>query len=84
MSNIAEGFERGSRAEFAHFLRIAKGSCGEVRAQILIASDQNYVSSKDCEIFCLRIKKISAGLSNLANYLKQPPKAASRIHRDRK
>lgn len=29
MSNIAEGFERGSRSEFHQILVVAKGSCGE-------------------------------------------------------
>jgi four helix bundle protein len=74
VSNIAEGFERGSRAEFAHFLKIAKGSCGEIRAQMLIAADQNYISADECEKLCLRAKKISAGLSNLASYLKKTAK----------
>jgi four helix bundle protein len=74
VSNIAEGFERGSRAEFGRFLNIAKGSCGEVRAQMQVASDQNYISKHECENFCLTAKRISAGLSNLAQYLKQSSK----------
>ena len=43
VSNIAEGFERGRKLEFAHFLAIAKGSCGEVRAQLYIAFDEGYL-----------------------------------------
>jgi len=36
-SNIAEGYERGSNAEFIRFLYYAKGSCGEVRSQLHLA-----------------------------------------------
>jgi four helix bundle protein len=46
MSNIAEGFERGTRKEFVQFLNIAKGSNGEVRSQLHVALDQKYVSGK--------------------------------------
>ena len=43
MSNIAEGFERGSRAEFARFLATSKASCGEVRSLLYAALDDELV-----------------------------------------
>jgi four helix bundle protein len=36
-SNIAEGSERDSEGDFIRFLRISKGSCGELRTQLYIA-----------------------------------------------
>jgi four helix bundle protein len=47
LSNIAEGFERGSNAELIHFLYVAKGSAGELRAQMYVALDQGYISTAD-------------------------------------
>jgi|CXWL01.1.fsa_nt_gi four helix bundle protein len=46
ISNIAEGYERNSNREFSRYLLIAKGSCGELRAQCYIAQDQEYGSTK--------------------------------------
>jgi four helix bundle protein len=45
-SNIAEGFERGSRAEFHRFLGIAKGSCGEVRTHVYLAQRLGYLDEE--------------------------------------
>jgi four helix bundle protein len=50
MSNIAEGFERGTQQELVNYLFIAKGSAGEVRAQLYVALDAEYLKSlaEDC------------------------------------
>lgn len=38
-SNIAEGSERGTRKDYAQFLRIALGSSAELETQLLLAND---------------------------------------------
>ena len=78
ISNIAEGFERGTNAEFVQFLFIAKGSCGEVRAQVSVAFDQKYISKKDFEDLTDCCRRISAMLANLITYLRQPRLSGSR------
>ena len=44
MSNVAEGFERGRRAEFHQFLSTAKASCAELRSQLYVAYDIGYLN----------------------------------------
>jgi four helix bundle protein len=46
MSNIAEGFERGRASEFHQFLSIAKGSCAEVRSELYVALDAEYLTQQ--------------------------------------
>lgn len=70
MSNIAEGFERGSNTEFIQFLYIAKGSAGEARTQLYIAFDQNYITNSEFKNGCALCRDVSGQLSGLIEYLK--------------
>ena len=63
MSNIAEGFESGTRQEFLNYLYIAKASAGEVRAQLYAAYDIGYVH---VEIF-KHLKGLAEECSKLLN-----------------
>ena len=49
MSNIAEGFARGSRGEFHQFFVISRGSCAEVQSQLYIALDAGYLTPNEFE-----------------------------------
>lgn len=84
MSNIAEGFERGAVTEFVQFLYIAKGSCGEVRAQLQIAADQNYIGNGDRERLTSLCRQISGMISNFIAHLQgstYPGEKTARPHR---
>lgn len=61
MSNIAEGFERNTRAEFINYLFIAKGSCGEVRCQLYVALDNGYLNDETFK----RLNRLSEDCSAL-------------------
>jgi four helix bundle protein len=69
LSNIAEGFERDGDAEFSRFLSIAKGSAGELRAQIHISGDQHYLACEDRQRLIAQVIEISNMISGLMRYL---------------
>nr|WP_295934230.1 four helix bundle protein [uncultured Dyadobacter sp.] len=64
-SNIAEGFERHSNKEFIRFLRIAKGSSGELRTQIYIALGTNLISQEIGTELISKSRLVSAMIQNL-------------------
>ncbi len=66
MNNIAEGFERDSDKEFQHFLKIAKGSAGEVRSMLYLATQLGYCESTK---LIEEIRTLSMKNSKLIKYL---------------
>ena len=70
MSNIAEGFERGGDKEFMHFLAQAKGSSGEVRAQLYVALDIGFIDQPTFDRLSDMATRINRMLSGLMKYLR--------------
>ena len=71
MDNIAEGFERGTRAEFIQFLGYSKGSCGELRSQLYRALDRKYINQQQFDDFYSLAVRISSMLQKFISYLQK-------------
>lgn len=69
MSNIAEGFERGSNKDFIKFLYYSKASCGEVRSLLTLASELGYLEPLDYNQLYESCIDLSKQISNFIKYL---------------
>jgi four helix bundle protein len=69
-SNISEGFERDSKNQFLYFLAIAKGSCGELRTQLNIAYNLNYLEKSTFQELSLKCFQTSRQLAGFSKYLR--------------
>ncbi|HEX9831410.1 MAG TPA: four helix bundle protein [Thermodesulfobacteriota bacterium] len=76
-SNIAEGFERKTNKDFIKFLYYAKGSTGEVRTQLHIARDLEYLSHEDFNEIVIKTDLLSAKIGKLISYLTYTHKHAN-------
>ena len=80
VSNIAEGFERHSSNQFLHFLDIAAGSAGEVRAQLYLALDFGYMDVPQFQAAMTDVDRVGQMLTKLKQYLRnhRPPSTIQR------
>ncbi len=78
MSNIAEGFERGSSKDFRHFLVVAKASAAEVRSLLYVALDLGYVDDEAHTELSGQATTISRQLAGFIRYLGSLPSPVAR------
>jgi four helix bundle protein len=70
MNNLAEGFERRTKKDFAHFLNLSKGSSGEVRSMLYLAEDRRYIEKTSAEGLRTEYKDLSQSIGALASKLR--------------
>ena len=68
-SNIVEGFEKNNNNEFIRYLKIAKGSIGEVRNQLYISRDINYINDKEFNYLNDLLLDLSNQIGKFISYL---------------
>jgi four helix bundle protein len=75
MSNIADGFENQSQAQFVRYLGLAKGSAGEVRSQAYMALGLQYITQDEFNTLFDLADKIARQLARFIGYLENHPQA---------
>lgn len=71
MSNIAEGHDRGGTGEFIQFLSTAKGSAAEVKCQLYVALDENYINDSTFAQLSKLVTEIGNMVGGLIGYLRR-------------
>ena len=74
LSNVAEGFDAGSDAEFRRFLRIARRSVTEVQSHLYVALDQKYLGQNEFDDIYNQAVEVKRLMGGFIRYLKGPQK----------
>ncbi len=68
-NNIAEGSEYNNNKQFVRYLKIAKGSCAEVRNMLILAKELEFCSVDEIQKSLELTIEISQNISNFTKYL---------------
>ena len=79
-SNIAEGYERGTRKQHIEFCYVAKGSSGELRSQVILARDVGLLDEK---AFTWLMEQCDKTSRLLANYIRHLQRSQTHIPGDK-
>lgn len=71
MSNIAEGYDRSGTGEFIQYLATAKGSAAEVKCQLYVALDENYIDDATFRELSALAAEIANMIGGLMVYLRR-------------
>ncbi|MFZ1549745.1 MAG: four helix bundle protein [Microgenomates group bacterium] len=78
-SNIVEGFEKNSNNEFIRFLKIAKGSTGEVKNQVIVAFEIGYLTKKEHDDIYTQLELLAKQTASLISYLEKNRQLSNQI-----
>ena len=77
--NIAEGFGRGGRLEFVHFLSIARASASELQSQIIRCLNRNHFSKETYDDLFELTDKVGNKIGAFIQYLNQSEKSGPKF-----
>jgi len=81
--NIAEGFEYNNNPDFYRFLRISKGSCGEIRNKIHFVKRLKFITDETARFFIDEIKFLGNQIGELMKKVKEKIAASRKVSKTR-
>ncbi|MCM8539020.1 MAG: four helix bundle protein [Lentisphaeraceae bacterium] len=70
-SNIAEGYGRGSKVEYARYVKISRGSMYELDTQVEIARTQDFLNNENYKKITGNLEEIGRMLNGLVSALQK-------------
>lgn len=70
-NNIAEGSEYNNNRQFIRYLKIAKGSCAEVKSMLIVSKRLKLGDENKVEEIIILSREVSSNISNFIKYLSE-------------